>query len=151
MQKNFEKFQELFKTFKFNFSAVCLSKALCELLNSTKNMNYRLHGSKSFHQTRDGRQEGGLCIFLRNTLSYKIRSNLNINSDAIECFCLEISTKTSKNIILSLNYRPPNGDTTLLEKHMKSILSKNEATKKEVILNGDFNKNLFDFDKNKRV
>ena len=26
MQKNFEKFQELFKTLKFNFSAVCLSE-----------------------------------------------------------------------------------------------------------------------------
>ena len=74
-----------------------------------------------------------------------------MNSDAIECLCLEISTKTSKNLILSLNYRPPNGDTTLFEKHMKSILSKNEATKKEVILIGDFNMNLLDFDKNKRV
>ena len=50
-----------------------------------------------------------------------------------------------------MNYRPPNGDTTLFEKHMKSILSKNEATKKEVILIGDFNMNLLDFDKNKRV
>ena len=74
-----------------------------------------------------------------------------MNSDAIECLCLEISTKTSKNLILSLNYRPPNGDSTLFEKHMKSILSKNEATKKEVILIGDFNINLLDFDKNKRV
>ena len=26
------------------------------------------------------------CIFLCNTLSYKIRSDLNMNSDAIECF-----------------------------------------------------------------
>ena len=74
-----------------------------------------------------------------------------MNSDAIECLCLEISTKTSKNIILSLNYRPPNGDTTLFEKHMKNILSKNEATKKEVVLIGDFNINLLDFDKNKIV
>ena len=53
-----------------------------------------------------------------------------MNSDATECLCLEISTKTSKNLILSLNYRPPNGDTTLFEKHMKS-----KATKKEVIPN----------------
>ena len=66
---------------------------------------------------------GGFCIFLRNTLSYKIRSDLNMNSDAIECLCLEISTKTSKNLILSLNYPPPNGDSTVFEKHMKSILS----------------------------
>ena len=74
-----------------------------------------------------------------------------MTSDAIECFCLEISTKISKNIILSLNYRPPNGDTTLFEKYMKSILSKNNATKKEVILIGDFNIKILDFDKDKRV
>ena len=53
-----------------------------------------------------------------------------MNSDATECLCLEISTKKSKNIILSLNYRLPNGDTTLFEKHMENILSKNDATKK---------------------
>ena len=63
MQKNFEKFQEFFKTLKFNFSAVCLSETLCDSLDSTKNSNYRLHGYKSFHQTRDGRKGGGLCIF----------------------------------------------------------------------------------------
>ena len=119
--------------------------------NQQKKSNYRLHGYKSFHQTRDGRKGGGLCIFLRNTLSYKIRSDLNMNSDAIECLCLEISTKTSKNLILSLNCQPPNGDTTLFEKHMKNILSKNEASKKVVILIADFNMNLLDFDKNKRV
>ena len=49
-----------------------------------------------------------------------------------------------------MNYWPPNGETTLFEKHMKSILSKNNVTNKEVILIGDFNINL-DFDKNRRV
>ena len=104
VQKNFEKFQEFFKTLQFNFSAVCLSETWCGSIDSTKNSNYRLHGYKSFHQTRDGRKGGGLCIFLRNALSYEITSDLNMNSDAIECSCLEISTKTSKNLILSLNY-----------------------------------------------
>ena len=74
-----------------------------------------------------------------------------MNSDAIERLCLEISSKASKNMILSLNYRPPNGDKKLFEKHMKRILSKNEATKKELILIGNFNIYLLDFGKNKRV
>ena len=49
--------------------------------------------------------------------------------------------------MLSLNFRPSNSDTTLLEKHMKNILSKNDANKKEVILIRDFNINFVDFDK----
>ena len=36
MQKNFEKFQEFFKTLKFNFSAVCLSETWCDSIDSTK-------------------------------------------------------------------------------------------------------------------
>ena len=43
MQKNFEKFQEFFKTLKFNFSAVYLSETWCDSTDSTKNSNYRLH------------------------------------------------------------------------------------------------------------
>ena len=96
-------------------------------------------------------KEEGSVFFLRDTLSYKIGSDLNMNSGASECLCLEISTKTTENIILSLNYHQPNGDTTLFEKHMKSVLSKNEASKKEVILIGNFNINLLDFDSNKRA
>ena len=74
-----------------------------------------------------------------------------MNSDAIECLYLEISTKKSKNVILNLNYWSPNSDKALFEEHMKSVLSKTDATKKEVLLIGDFSINLLDFDKNKRV
>ena len=74
-----------------------------------------------------------------------------MNVYAIKCLCLEISNKKCKNIIFILNYRPPNGDTTLFERHVKSILSKNNVAKKEVILIGNFNINLLEFDKNKRV
>ena len=64
LQKNFEKFQEFFKTLNFNFSVVCLSETWCDdSLDSTKNSNYRLRGYKSFHQTRGGRKGRGLCIF----------------------------------------------------------------------------------------
>ena len=58
---------------KSNFSAIYHSETLFELLDSIKNSNYRLHGCKSFHQTRDGHKVGGLGNFLRNTLSYEIR------------------------------------------------------------------------------
>ena len=121
MQKILEKFQEFFKTLKFNFSTACLSETWCDSLDSTKNSNYRLHGYKSLHQTRDGHEGGGLCIFKHNTLSYKMRSDSNMTSDTIECLCLEIWTKIFKNMILNLNYLPPNDDTTLFEKLMNSI------------------------------
>ena len=63
------------------------------------------------------KEEGSVFFFLK-TLSYKIKSDLNMTSDAIECLCLEISNKKYKNMILSLNYRSPKGDTILFEKHI---------------------------------
>ena len=57
-----------------------------------------------------------------------------MNSDATEYLCLEISTKTSKKLILSFSYRSPNDDTTLFKKHMKNILPKNEAISTRIFL-----------------
>ena len=124
MKKNFESFQEFFKDLKFNFSAICLSETWCESVDATKNSNYKLNGYRSFHQIRNERKGGGLCIFLLESYTYKLRSDLNINSDAIECLCIEILNKHSKNLILNLSYRPPQGDTILFEKNLQDLLLK---------------------------
>ena len=76
---------------------------------------------------------------------------MSINFDAIESFCLEITNETSKNIILNLTYRPPNGDVKEFEKQLNKILSTNGIQKKELIMGGNFNMNLLDFEQDKRV
>ena len=53
--------------------------------------------------------------------------------------------------MLNLVYRPPNGDHKELENYFKSPVSKREISHKDVILAGDFNINLLDFDTNKKV
>ena len=83
MKKIFESFQEFFKDLKFNFSAIGLSETSCDTIDATKNSSYKLNGHRSFHQIRNERKGGGLCIFLRESYTYKLRSNLNITSDAI--------------------------------------------------------------------
>ena len=62
MKKYFESFQEFFTDLKFNFSAFCLSETWCESIDTTKNSNYKLR-YRSFHQIRNERKGGGLCIF----------------------------------------------------------------------------------------
>ena len=84
MKKNFENFQEFFKDLEFNFSAICLSETWCESVEATKNSNYKPNGYRSFHQIRNERKGGGFCIFLLESYTYKLRSDLNINSDAVE-------------------------------------------------------------------
>ena len=76
---------------------------------------------------------------------------MSINCDAIESLCLEITNEKSKNIILNLTYRPPNGDVKEFEKHLNKILSTNDILKKEAIMDGDFSMNMRDFEQNKKV
>ena len=65
--------------------------------------------------------------------------------------CVEVENKNSKNIALNLVYRPPNGDHKERGNYLESSLSKREISHKEIILAGDFNINLLDFDANKKV
>ena len=88
---------------------------------------------------------------MKESFCCKTRKDLSINCDAIESLCLEITNEKSKNIILNLTYRPRNGDVKEFEKHLNKILSINDILKKEVIVAGDFNMNLLDFEQNKKV
>ena len=131
----FESFQEFFKDLKFNFSAICLSDTWCESIDATKHFNYKLNEYRSFHQIRNERKGSGLCTFLLESYTYKLRSDLNISSDAIECLCIEILSKHSKKVILNLSYRPPpQGDTTLFEKHLQDLLWRHDVCKKDVLI-----------------
>ena len=64
---------------------------------------------------------------------------------------VEVFNKNSKSIVLNLTYRPPNGDRNELENHFKNTLSKREITNKELVLVGDLNINVLDFNESKMV
>ena len=64
---------------------------------------------------------------------------------------LKLKTKTSKNILLNLVYGPPSNDHKELENYLKNSLSKLEISYKGVILAGDLNITLLDFDANKKA
>ena len=90
-------------------------------------------------------------FFLRESCTYKLGSDLNITSVTIECLCIEILNKQSKNVILNLSYRPPQGDTKLFWKHLQDLLLRHDICKKEVFIKGDFNINFLDFENSKEV
>ena len=135
--KNFESFQEFLDSLCFSFSAICLSETWCQP-HETSNSNLQIPGYVSLHQTRKNHRGGGLCMFLLESLSYKVRDDLAVNSCAIECLYVEVFNKNSKSIVWNLTYRPPNGDPNELENRFKNILSKREIANKELVLVGDF-------------
>ena len=130
------------------FSAISLSETWCQP-HETSNSNLEIPGYVTLHQARKNRRWGGLCIFLLESLSYKVRDDLAVISCAIECLCVKISNKNLKSIVLNFTYRPPNGDLNELENYFKNIISKREITNKELVLVGDFNINVLDFNDSK--
>ena len=70
---------------------------------------------------------------------------------ALDCLGVEVENKKSKNIIPNLVYRPPHGDHKELESYFKTSLRKRDISNRNIILAGDFNINLLDFEGNKKV
>ena len=93
MSKNFESFREFLDSLCFTFNAICLSEKRCQPHHKTSNSNIPIPGYVSLHQTRKNRRGEGLYIFLLESLSYKVRSDLALNSSAVECLCVEVFNK----------------------------------------------------------
>ena len=102
------------------------------------------------HQVRNSPKRGGLCIFIHESLGYKLRKDLSINSEAIESLSIEISNKKAGNLILNSIYRPPTGDIKIFEQFCKDIFSKNKNMK-YMMFSGDFNINVLDYAYNRKV
>ena len=82
------------------------------------------------------RNGGGVCIFLRNSINYKIRHDLI--PPELECVCLEIIKPHSRPFLVSTVYRPPSAPHEFfdnLEKLIKAIDDEN----KEMYILGDLN------------
>ena len=119
MKKNFENFKEFLKNVSVSFSAICLFETLCESQDESQNSNYILSGYNFFISIANIAEEEECVFLLKNRFVAKLDKDLSINSDAIESLCLGITNEKSKNIILNLTYRSPNGDVKEFEKQIK--------------------------------
>ena len=103
------------------------------------------------HQIIENRSGGGISIFVNEPLSFKRRQDLDKNLKGVESLSIEILCKKFKNIILNKIYRPPNADVETCGNYFKSLFAKNYAVNTDIVLAGDFNLNVLDFENNKKV
>ncbi|XP_060571562.1 uncharacterized protein LOC132729753 [Ruditapes philippinarum] len=88
---------------------------------------------------RIGDSHGGVSVYIKNSLFYKRRWDLEPRN--IECVWVEILLSQSKRILFGTFYRPPNADahyTTLIE-HSLNLAEETNIT--DIIVTGDFNFN----------
>ena len=94
---------------------------------------------------------GEVCVAVHENLSFKLKEDLSIKCDAIQCLYIETSSTRSKNIILNTIYSPLNGDMKQCKTHFKDIFSKNGKILRNIVLAEDFNINFLDFEASKNV
>ena len=97
MNKNFESFKELYSTINFKFSIVCFSETWVDDISFSKNSNFQLSGYQVLHQARKNCKGGGVCVFVHENLSFKLREDLNLNW--CNSVSIEKSGTKSKNIV----------------------------------------------------
>ena len=87
----------------------------------------------------NGRKGGGVCLYLRSNLNYRIREDLII--DKLECLTVEIIKPRSRPFLVSTWYRPPNSPPDILNE-FENLIGKIDGLNLELYLVGDFNINM---------
>ena len=106
-KKNFDLLVNFLATLSLNFKVICVTEIWCSIEHNNSDL-YKLTNYSSIHQTRNsGKNDGGLAIFLYNTLTYSVRKDLSTNNEDIESLCVEIINTKSKNILVNTSYRQP--------------------------------------------
>ena len=91
-------------------------------------------------KSRQHKQCGGVGLFIRNSLKYKLRDDLCIDTpDVIESIFIELDCY---NMVIGCVYRPPGSDVAVFTSYIDTILSKINKEKKKCYIAGDFNINL---------
>ncbi|XP_065654714.1 uncharacterized protein LOC136081332 [Hydra vulgaris] len=147
IQKNFESLKQLLYKIGIKFQIICLSETWCKDKNIENNSNFQLPNYKVIHQVRASNKEGGgLCIYIKNSILFKVKPNLSSTTTDYESLCIEIINKTSKNIVIHGLYRPPSGSIKVFENHIKKIIKNKSSMNKAVYFIGDINLNILDYE-----
>ena len=96
---------------------------------------------------------GGTLLYIKNDISYKLRNYLKIcKPKELESIFIEIINKTSKNIIVGCICKHPTLSISEFNgAYIKDLLVKANSEKKEIMLMGDFNINLLNYESNESV
>ena len=98
----------------------------------------RLDGYDIVRKDRSG-NGGGICIYLRRSINYKVRSDL-IPSE-LEAVCVEITKPHSQPFIVTTVYRPPNASSDFFD-HLEKLIKQIDDENKKIYLMGDLNCDL---------
>ena len=85
-------------------------------------------------------------MYIHNSLKFKSRRDLDINTKNVESLSIELTSQNLKNTVLSKIYRPPDGGFKAFNTFLKDIYFISLKSNKIFYNTGDFN--VLDYNKN---
>ena len=147
LPKHIDDLENLLASCKIDFDVIAISESRLNKDNiSTHNLNLQNY---SFDYCPTESTAGGTALYIRNTLSYISRPDLQIYKPfELESIFLEIINDKKYNIIIGFIYRHPCMDLEdFNECYLNILLEKLSKENKTVFLLGDFNIDLLKYDK----
>ena len=152
MQKNFESFKNLIEQTGQTFSIICLTETWLTNEAFHADTNLHLHDYIGTHFERTtGKKGGGLCIFVHNSIPFRIRNNFSVSDADHETLFIELENKREKNILIGVTYKPPGGNTKKFNSFLANILCAANKENKKIFLLGDFNLDSLNYDNDVNV
>lgn len=144
LSKNIDKLQLLLTRLSHSFSVICVSETWANGINDSF---LNLPGYNCVVKPRVNKIGGGVAIYVRDDLVYKVRSDLClVNCDDVDVAFIQLIVGKCK-FIIGTFYRPPNQNLPLFNIAYTTLLDKIVSEKNtKCVIAGDFNINLLNYD-----
>ena len=119
--------------------------------SNVDNSNHELPNYFTVHKIRNHYKESGVSVYIHKHFEFKIRNDLRINCKDIESIGVGLLHEKRRNTLFNVVYRPPYGKIEPFENFLKKLLFKNKNSSKNYYIARDFNLNMLDYDKDKKV
>ncbi len=145
LNKKIDLFKDFVHCTQSNFGIIGLVETW---LNDTPHDYFKLNGYNLEFSNRTGKRGGGVCLYIKEDVKYKIRSDLQQikHPEYVESTFIEIDRPGFKNIVVGIVYRPPDQDVNVFNDFIDSVLTCASKNQKSIYLMGDFNINLLNED-----
>ena len=146
--KNYDDFVVFLSCVKHKFSVIGISETWFKQTTDTR--MFDIPGYSLLQVCRSNKRGGGVLLYIRDGIDYKLRNDLSGEHAGFESIFVEIVTDDSKSIVGCV-YRAPDNDIPSFiqsfDHHMQII----GQERKDIYLMGDFNVNLLNYDSDGKV
>ena len=154
VKKNFEKLKDfLSQTGSFS-KVLCLTETWFDDRNSESSLD-QLPQYTAIHQHRSPSHKsgrgGGISMYIHDSLNFKYRRELDVNTKNVDSLSIDLISKKSKNTVLSTIYKPPDSKFNAFNTFLKDVYSISLKSYKLFYATGDFNLNVLDYKKMKKL